>query len=283
MEHAHPDNFKLTVLVENSTRSAALIGEHGFSIHIETGHGSGLFDTGQTGAPIENAVTLGIDLARLDWIVLSHGHYDHCGGLPAVLDNAPNARVVSHPDAFLRKYVVCEGGGHRDAGMPITKAELEARGVAMRLDTRPVRVAPKIWTTGEVARTNAFETIPERFAIDRGNGAFEPDPFADDMSLVLETSEGLVVLLGCSHAGVVNIVNHIGQWWPGQSIHALIGGMHLHEADSDRIDRTVRIVKGRGINVVGPGHCTGETAVERFRETFGRRCVTCSTGQTFLF
>ncbi len=275
-------DFRLTVLVENAASRDDLTAEHGWSILIESDGELGLFDTGQTGAVLRNARALGIDLSRLSWIVLSHGHYDHTGGLRSVLEVVEGPVVFVHPDAFLPKLVRENGGEWREAGMAMSREEIERTGAAMRMCEGTERVGGRITATGGISRTTSFETVQERFFTIR-NGCRVIDRFIDDQALVLDTKKGLVVIVGCCHAGVVNTLRHVREVTGTNAIHAVIGGMHLGAASEECIARTIDAFRESDVEIVGPAHCTGERAVQQFSGVLAGRCVQCPAGAVLEF
>ena len=222
------------MLVEDHGTDPALATEHGLSLWIEAGDQHVLFDTGQTDLVLTNALALGIDLTQTDAIVLSHGHYDHTGGMPAVLDMAPQARIFMHPEATEAKFS-SKGSGVHPIGMPEqTRQALEGRAVTWT--ATPTVVCPGISVTGQVPRINALEGVGRDFYLDQW--CDRPDPIVDDQSLCIETKRGISVILGCAHAGVMNTLRYIAGLTQAESFHTLVGGMHLLHASDEQIEQT---------------------------------------------
>jgi 7,8-dihydropterin-6-yl-methyl-4-(beta-D-ribofuranosyl)aminobenzene 5'-phosphate synthase len=149
------------------------------------------------------------------------------------------------------------------------------------LSMRPVSVTDGVWVTGEIPRRHRFED---------GNGYFflneartQHDPLVDDQALCVETGRGLVVLLGCAHAGVVNTLDYVAELRPEQPIHAVVGGMHLHGADAQRIEETVAALRRHEVQLIAPGHCTGFAATRALFAALDSRCVDLFTGSRFVF
>lgn len=268
--------LKITVLVENTALTADLIAEHGLSVWIESGDGCYLFDTGQGPALGMNAERLGIALERTDAVILSHGHYDHTGGLIHVMTREAGPSVYAHPDAFEPKYACGPGGSVREIGMPHKVREL----MKSRTDIRPVRipveVSGSLFLTGPVPRRNDYEDSGGPFFSDAG--CTSPDKFPDDQALFLDTPGGIVVLLGCAHAGVVNTLEYIRKLTAGSRIRAVMGGMHLLSAGKERMDKTITALRDLGVQEFFPAHCTGPGAVERLCREFPGRCFPFSAG-----
>ena len=271
-------NIRLTVLCENSVvRPNGTIGEHGFACFIETAHGNLLFDTGNGSGILRNSEILGRSLASVKAIVLSHGHFDHTGGLADVLGKTGPVDIVSHPGIFAERYWV---GEHekRPIGIPFTRKQLEALGARLQLQQVYGEVAPGIHFSGEIPRVTPFETgDPHLMAVD-GYGALVPDPFPDDASLVIETIKGLVVLLGCAHAGMVNTLNLVREKTGCEHLYAVLGGTHLAPASDEQFAGTVRVLRAFGVERIGVSHCTGQPRAAQLHAEFGGRFFFASVG-----
>lgn len=260
---------KVTVLSENSVvKPMGLIGEHGFAALVERGDTKVLFDTGQGYAFIHNARIMGVDLNDVDAVVLSHGHYDHTGGLAEFLKGVGRKDIFAHPGIFASRFVENPDGSRKPIGMPFTRAYLEGLGAGFKLSRKPQKIGEGISTTGEVPRETAFEKGDTTLYLceEHGGGL---DPHDDDLSLVVEGEEGLLVLLGCAHAGLVNILNHVQKLHPGVPIKAVVGGTHLGFSGEEQMAGTVEAMEGMGVEKVGASHCTGLAGSARLREALG--------------
>ena len=247
---------RLTVLCENSVKTfSSLIGEHGFSCHIETDHHQFLLDTGQGLGIIRNAALLKKNLNDLDGIILSHGHWDHTGGLERILENTSPKKVYAHPDIFTLRYSE-KDGGIKFSGIRQRRKYLEALGAEFILTKEFSEIAEGIFLTGEVPRKNDYEINPDSQFIFDENGERIPDPLLDDNTVVIDSPKGLVVILGCAHAGIVNILDFVTATL-NKSIYAVIGGTHLKPANEDRLKRTIEVLKEYHIKHIGVSHCTG--------------------------
>ncbi|HOO17942.1 MAG: MBL fold metallo-hydrolase [Phycisphaerae bacterium] len=251
---------RITVLVDNYVRRRGLLAEHGWACWVETPTGRLLFDTGQGLALLHNARELGIALERADAILLSHGHYDHTGGLAPALEACPAARVFAHPAALEPKYKRAPDGRIRGIGAPMSFAELHTRLAGRLVATRtPTRIAPDAWLTGEVPGATDFEPGETSFFLDAAG--LRRDPLSDDQALVVRTADGAVVVLGCAHSGIINTLHYIGALHPGLRLAGILGGMHLQGAPVERVRRTAREFAALGIGRVCPAHCTGLSAL----------------------
>ena len=271
----------VTTLVENSVNIRGLLAEHGLAFHIQAGPRGLLFDTGQTGLLVQNAGRLQISLAAVQAIALSHGHNDHTGGLKAAREAAPQAVLFVHPASLTPKFAGSSDGTGRSIGMDESSAE------AVRADTktvvwtsRPTEVMEGIFVTGEIPRQNAFEDTGGPFFLDAA--CTRPDPLMDDQALFFDTTDGLVVLLGCGHAGVVNTLEHIRHLTGDRPIHAILGGMHLLTAGAERMEQTIAAFRRLDIRRLAPAHCTGLPALAQLWSAFPVRCSSCAVGTSLV-
>lgn len=276
------DPVVVTVLVENTAYSVKLMGEHGLAFHVQIGEKSLLFDTGQSRLLTRNAKRLGVDLSRIDAVALSHGHYDHTGGLRAVWALAPLAPLHAHPGVRIEHWARNPDGTARAIGISSSqRSAILAHDSQVHFNTSSAEPLPGIHLTGEIPRSTDFEDVGGPFFLDKA--VTKPDPIADDQALFFDTREGLVVLLGCAHAGVVNTVRQIRRLTHDRPIHALLGGMHLAAAGPRRMNSTVEALRELNIQRLGPAHCTGPAAAARLWHEFPKACVPCVTGSQFTF
>jgi 7,8-dihydropterin-6-yl-methyl-4-(beta-D-ribofuranosyl)aminobenzene 5'-phosphate synthase len=271
---------RITILCENSVGPlSGTLGEHGFSALIELSDGSPiLFDTGQGLTLLHNARCMNKDLSRVGDVVISHGHYDHAGGLKPLLEMCGTKRVYSHPSVFCPRYRVKDTGECHPISFPVSREELETAGAVFDLSSEFRAIAPGIYLTGEVPRVTDFETGDQ--GLYRDCTGQELDNTPDDQSLVLETEKGLVLVLGCCHAGLVNTLEHVAYMTGRRDIHAVIGGTHLLFCSQEQIGKTVAALRTLGIKKLAAGHCTGFAASARLSRELPKEFQTAMVGYT---
>ena len=265
--HSGADTVNITALI-NNVMPAPLLAEHGLSFWIETGGKNILFDTGQTDAFIKNAEMLDIDLSKTDVIVLSHGHYDHTGGLKAVLELAPNAIIYLHPDAPKLRYSCPPEKPPKDISMPQKACQKIADAVAkgnVIYTAKPESIFSGVTVTGTIPRITDYEDTGGPFYLEKK--AQTPDRLDDDQALMISTAKGLAVILGCAHAGLVNTLQHVTEITK-KPIHTVLGGTHLRSASKERIENTLQAVKKYDIKQIIPCHCSGDNAMSEFKKHF---------------
>jgi len=227
-----------------------------------------------------NAAALQIDLRRAEAIALSHGHFDHTGGLPDVLDVCDDVSVYAHPAALEPKYKRRADGSPQPIGMPErARSMLERLGPSVSLQTAPVDVLPGVWLTGEVPRDRPSSGERPDFFLDAE--LTRPDRVLDDQSLVIDTTAGTVVVLGCTHAGLENTLEHVRRLRSGRPVHAVLGGMHLLHAAPDEIAKALDCLAALEPKWIAAGHCTGRAAMRALDERFGDRLQPLQVGKRF--
>lgn len=262
---------RITTLAENTATKFGTLAEHGLSMLLEVDDLCLLLDAGQTGTAVHNARALGVDLSRVSHLVLSHGHQDHTGGLRDVLAQTGAVQVHAHSEVWRPRYVVRkEETKPRYAGLMYVREQLEAMGASFHLSDGPDHISREVMTTGPVPRKTPFEKLDADLAVKAPQG-WQQDEVPDDQSLLVETPEGLVVLLGCAHSGMVNTLDRALEVAHEERIFAVLGGTHLGFATTEQLSKTVEALRGFGIEKLGVSHCTGLAAAGRLAHEFGDR------------
>ncbi len=270
----------ITVLSDNRA-AFGLQAEHGLALWIEADGQNILFDTGRGEALPRNAEALGIDAGRANAVALSHGHYDHTGNLMWALGQALGATVYLHASALRSRYSIHESP--KQIGMPSSSAEAvhklpEAR---RRWVCAPAALSDHIWLTGVVPRATVYEDTGGPFFLDEAGR--QTDGIPDDLSFWIHTPAGLVICLGCCHAGVINTIRHIVETARDRRVIALIGGMHLLHASEERLKRTAEALKEYTVSHVFPCHCTGDAACAYLAERLGSSVLPGYAGMKVSF
>ena len=255
--------FRITILCENSVGPiSGTLAEHGFSALIEPSQGEALlFDTGQGLTLLHNARRMNRDLAKVRNVLISHGHYDHTGGLLPLLAGCGPKQIHAHPGIFAPRFRLKDSGECYPVGMPHSRDQLEAAGASFEISKEFREIAPGIFLTGEVPRATVFERGDQGLYCDCAGQDLDTTP--DDQSLILETERGLVVILGCCHAGLVNTLEQIACLSGRRDIYAVIGGTHLGFCGQEQLERTISALKSWRIQKVAASHCTGFAASAR--------------------
>ena len=267
MELNTADAITITAIIENTVNKSRLYAEHGLSILIEITSEDGntriLMDAGQTSfAFLNNAQRLKIELADIDVIVISHGHYDHTGALLDILRKIPKKiAVIGHPNMFDKKYA--KHPRLRYIGVPFSKDDLKHAGI-LTLTKTPVKVASSACTTGEINRTS-YSPLSNKLLVKK-NETLVKDELFDDQALIVNKKEGLVIIAGCAHSGIINTIYHAQNLTNRKEVIGVIGGFHLIESAPEVIEETLKVLKTLNLKVVAPCHCTGFLAQKIFSD-----------------
>lgn len=271
--------MKIKTLIENhASRDARYEGEHGLSLLIQLKDRYILFDTGKTGRFVENAIEMGIDLSRIDTIILSHGHYDHTGGLETLLDKklVQAKEVLVGKNFFYPKYKKITSNEYRYNGNPFNEEAIKSKIEFKELEETCYPLGDEIYVITGFKPSNKFEHYAPHFFIKKASSYIE-DTFEDEIGIVIRTSRGLVLIVGCSHVGLINIIHKVKEQFD-DALYGIIGGTHLVDASKDRIDQTIIALKKLNLGFLAVSHCTGEDNIEILRQAFKEKFIMNVTG-----
>ncbi len=250
--------MQITVLAENKAGKGAYAAEHGLSLHIVHGEYTVLFDTGQSGLFSENALKAGTDITSVHASVLSHGHYDHAGGLPRFMELNCRARIFMKKEALIPKY---------SADGRFIGTDLQADKERFSFIDKQFELTEGLWIIPSIEIFDQDDTNCSGFFIDDGQD-LRADMFEDELFLAAMTEEGLTVITGCSHRGITNIV-HTAKRIFKSPVAAAIGGFHLKARSADEVRRKALALKKAGLKRIETGHCTGRESLRELKEVFG--------------
>ena len=278
----------LRIVVLSTMLADEGIGEWGFAALVEADGRRLLFDTGARPLTVlENAHELGLDLAEVDEVILSHNHQDHTGGLMTLRSELKARRPAALARAHVGRGIFWsrpgDKGQERNNALKVRQAYEEKGGVFVIHDG-PAEVLPGVWLTGPVPRTHPERNWSAVGRVVAPEGPVE-DTIPEDQSLVFDTEEGLVVLSGCGHAGIVNTAIYARKVVREAPLHALLGGFHLYPLDDERLDWTASRLREFGVHHLVGAHCTGLEAVYRLRDRLGlsrRTAVVGAVGASFV-
>ena len=280
--------LKVTVLVTNLGGDPYEgDGEWGYSALVEVDGHKILYDTGLSAdLVLRNAKALKVDLSDVEDVVLSHNHYDHVGGLMSLRRELSkiNPRAMSrvHVGAGIFEPRWSESGEDHN-GLRLIRAEYLATGGAFVVHDKPTELFPGVWLTGPVPRTNDEKNWTPGLSLDTPQGRRE-DNVPEDSALIFNTGQGIIILTGCAHAGIVNITEYARRIIGNKPIVAMIGGLHLFSASDQALAWTGAKLKSYGVSSLLAGHCTGIEATFRLRESLGlsrKTAVVSAVGSSF--
>jgi len=261
---------RITILCDNSVGPiTGTLGEHGFSALVEREGTSLLFDTGSGETLLHNALRMNRDLRKVAMVALSHGHYDHTGGLRPFLQLCGGRRILAHPAVFSARYRKRDTGAAVSIGIPFAEDFLRGLGADFELSADPRELVPGLFLSGEVPLRTEFETGDSGLYADSEGS--QRDLLRDDQSLVIVGDKGLVLLLGCCHAGLINTIEAACEITGVRSVDAVIGGTHLGFCGTAQLDATVEAIRSYGVKRIYGSHCTGFAAAARLHGEFPGR------------
>lgn len=256
-------NYTITTLVENIVYGKGLQGEHGLSLLIEAGEHKILFDTGASDLFTSNARVLGANLRDVDFLVLSHGHRDHTGGLQDFLELNTKATIICKKEALCKKYK-----NDTENGMPF---DVSADKDRFRFVTETTEIVPGVFVLPNIKIVDRNDTHFEEFFVLDEDGEIVPDTFEDELALVLTGEKNISILSSCSHRGITNIVRAAQEAFPEMPLHLVLGGFHIHTTDVDKFNVISGFFGRKLPKRLGTCHCTGVEKYALFRQQFNDR------------
>lgn len=276
--------MRITTLIENELgQRNDLESEHGLSLYIEVDGKNILFDTGKTGRFIDNAKKLGIDLKKLDYVIISHGHYDHSGGFKRLIEETnPDIKLFIGSGFFGEKYGLRESGNYEYTGNSFDEEYLKTYNIPVEyVKTDILDITENLSIVSNFDRSQEFENTNNTMFL-KENGKYKIDTFLDEISLSIKTEKGLVIVVGCSHVGVVNIMDTIAKR-KERDIYALLGGTHLVNEDEEQIDKIIEYFQEKSIKIICACHCTGEQGKKGLKEKLEEKYICNGTGDIIEF
>jgi 7,8-dihydropterin-6-yl-methyl-4-(beta-D-ribofuranosyl)aminobenzene 5'-phosphate synthase len=276
------EEIRIKIIADNNVKGD-LIKEHGFAAWIEAYGRKILFDTGQGKALSYNSGKIGCDLASADMLVLSHGHYDHCGSIAEALKRNPSMPVYCSRGVLATRFSIDPATGSREISIPPgeKRALLAIPDSRMNWINAPVRTGSDTWISGPVPRNNPLEDTGGSFFLDPEGT--DPDPIEDDLSMWIFTDCGPIIVTGCCHSGIINTAEHLRRVTGEERLLGIIGGLHLVNASLPRMRETVEYFRKRDPEFIIPCHCTGDSAVEYLRTEFGEKITPGYAGLDRVF
>lgn len=262
--------MKLTVLTENLVNRRGMLAEHGLSVLVEANGRKILFDTGQSDVFLKNAHALGISLRDVDAIVLSHGHYDHGGGLEFAIREGLSAPVYVGKGAFEEKKCLERDGRLRNIGIGTAVEAVETDGFR--------EIFPEIFLMNRIPKLAGFEGVSPVFVVNR-NGEIVHDEMQDEQLLLIREGQKLHVIAGCCHVGIVSCLMYVRERFPKERLGMVFAGMHLRSAGKERLDATIEEIGKLNPDCLVPVHCTGIMAIARMKLAFGEKCRLAEAGK----
>lgn len=280
--------INLGILVNNIVGESHFLAEHGLSILIQTQEGEKkedhLLDCGKSSSTLlHNIAAYGIELANLSLktIILSHGHYDHTGGLKGLLENtSQRIPIIGHPDVFAQRISYVRG--FRTISCPFNQSEIREAGGDLLLSRDSVKINDYLMVTGEVPRKNKFEKNPHFRKVT--NNHWRDDEVDDDLSMIIDVDqESFFLLCGCCHAGLINTLERVKTLTGKTKCYGVMGGLHLVGASQERIDFTIAELKKWNPEVIIPLHCSGREAMYQLKSHFPEKTKLLNCGDSFTF
>lgn len=277
--------IKFTFLTENKTYRKGFLAESGLSIFIEAGNRKILFDMGVSDICFENAAYKKIDIGSTDLAVISHGHYDHTGGIPKFCRINKKAPVYIHKEAFRESYAKHDGKiAETPCSIAVPKEQLEEISDRFILTDDAVKISDDIYISGTIPHADGFVPSDE-FYIKKHFRYVRDDMVHEQFLAIRDRDEfgravGVYIVSGCSHKGIKPAIEYTKELFPGEDIKGIIAGFHLCHADDEEIAEMVSEIEAESPELIVPVHCTGVLGIASLKKSFGEKCIIANTGDT---
>lgn len=271
---------RIHILADNKAVNDHFLAEHGLSLLLEMEDGqTWLWDTGQGNGFLANANQMDLNVTKASGCALSHGHYDHTGGMPHLLQAGFHSPIVAHPGIFQPRFHVPPTGQVRPIGNPNANSAMDYPGFVGQARESLLTPGLRFMTTIP-RRPGHFQAVAGFFFDAQGK---LPDPVEDDACLVADTTKGVVLVLGCCHSGLANTLLEVGDRLGKKQIFAVVGGLHLMNSDTPDFMDTLTALAQANVQEVYAGHCTGQKAQNSMREQFPGKWIETKSGMTIEF
>lgn len=271
---------EVMILVENTTPAPGFLGEYGFAALVTVDGTKFLFDTGLGDALGNNMAMAGIEAEQIPELIISHGHFDHTGAVLPFLKTG-RKKIYAHSNIFIKRYAVA-GEYKKDIGVVFTAEEAKALGAEIIYTDEFTRIGPGVFVTGAIPRVTDYEDVGGNFFALKG-GQLVTDHLEDDMAMVIDHPDGLIIIDGCAHAGIINTIKYACSKTGQPKVLAFIGGTHLINASPERMKKTIAALRELDVRQIIPCHCTGFNAAAELRSQLGERVVKGETSMQFQF
>lgn len=278
------EDGKIILLTENLVEGKTeLLGENGLSIYLEAEECGYLFDAGFGKALDHNAALLHIELKNIKGLILSHSHPDHTEGIKEILKYHSSLNLHAHPLLFNYRYREEKNRGKVYGGIPYTRSYLERKGANFIFNTKGTELEDWLYLSGQIDRSNSFEKSDLEGRFIEIEGQVITDTIPEEQALILGAEEGLIIITGCAHSGLINTIDHAIKTTGRDSIYCVIGGTHLAYAEQEQVEETLDRLEQYKIQRIITGHCTGINAAARLRNRFGERFEFSWVGKEIRF
>ncbi len=273
-------DIKLTILADNIVTQSKLMAEHGFSILIGTSEGDFLLDTGQGMVFRHNAEVLGLNLDKIENVILSHGHYDHANGIKRL---TRKINLFAHPMAKRERFKRISQGEYKNIGIGWLNDHSVEKNINWILSDKPTYLSENVLLCGQIPRRIEFEKPSAPFYFLNDKKQYKKDTIPDDQAVFIKTTRGLIIITGCAHSGLINTIIYAKELFKTDKILAVIGGTHLLNATAQKLDKTISAIIDLKVKEIYAGHCTGLKTMHAFHNHLKNKFNPTEVGQQIIW